>query len=193
MSTQVNFEQLAKNLYDHASSPEDSLKFVNMYLLIPWALMILPRYGIFQKLVKLVPFIVTPLIALYGVQLYNFMQDPKNAGFTEEMFKGITAKYLAQSFGDSVGAVVAWFHMVVGDIVVGYWIYHESLRYKINYVIHVVLMVAALAFNPFGVLLYLLVRPIFGTRPIDTPVTNAAKLQQQKQPSTPTSAKKKRN
>jgi hypothetical protein len=154
--------KVMSSFVEKMQNPDEALKVTNIIVPIVWLLLLLPRYSPSQRIAKFVPLLILPISALYVLQLLPLLKEPQNKNFVQDMFKGINTQFLLNSFGSAIGATCVWLHMCAGDLAVGYWLYQEGLKHGFPYLVHVVLMLSAMMFNPLSIGLYVVAKALFG-------------------------------
>jgi hypothetical protein len=65
---------------------------------------------------------------------------------------------LARAFGTPIGALIVWTHMLIVDLIAGYWVYHEAQRINATQWIASVCILMTLLSAPIGIFLFVLYR-----------------------------------
>eukprot|EP00054_Salpingoeca_dolichothecata_P034351 m.269208 g.269208 ORF g.269208 m.269208 type:complete len:175 (+) comp41015_c0_seq1:446-970(+) len=128
-------------------------KVANNAALVPWLLLILlPRSRLTQLITH--SFMFTLLLA----PLYLFLVVENKiweADFSS--LDGVLALFKQPPF-----AVAGWLHYIVFDLFVGAWIARDSYQASISHVWIIPCLVLTLICGPVGLLLYFVVRTLFG-------------------------------
>ena len=119
-----------------------------------WMLMLLQPYGERTKKWMNGPwFVLGPLIAYLVVLAMNM-------GALNDMMAGRTLQGivsgLANVLGTEEGAVLAWTHFVIGDIIVTRWIWKRSVETEINKTLVQVAILFGVMLMPVGLAIHFL-------------------------------------
>jgi hypothetical protein len=117
-----------------------------------WALIILLPHWSWTKRIVGSPWIVVPVIVIYGVLV---------AGVFGEVWSAVAQPTLGgirELFGSADGAAAAWAHMIAFDLFVGRWAYLDSRERGMSALVMAPVLLLTIMLPPLGLLAYLLVR-----------------------------------
>lgn len=60
-----------------------------------------------------------------------------------------------------IGSLGTWNHMILGDLWIGRWFVHDSIRFRVSHYIRFPILITIIFFGPLGLFFYLLYRWIF--------------------------------
>ncbi len=133
-----------------------------------WLLIIfLPHWGWSQRILAS-PWVVAP-IAL----LYTLLVAPALLSLLPQLANPQLGA-IAALLGTPSGATIAWAHFLAFDLFAGRWAYLDSRRLRLSAWIASPILLLIFMVGPLGLLIYLIVRTLFGRRA--QPVPAAAVL-----------------
>lgn len=129
--------------------------FGNIYVMPFWVMMmVFPRSQLTQRCMR-------SLLALMPLMLvYAFIILPNVFSIFVQVAKPQLSS-IVTLLGSPVGAVVAWTHLLVWDLFVGRWIYHDSMeQHNVSRIAVSVCLFFTLMFGPIGLLCYLALKKV---------------------------------
>ncbi len=130
------------------------------WLVMPWwALMLLaPRWSVTQRLLG------SPLVGLLPALLYVGLIIPR----LDVLLPAVAQPQLssiAALLSTPAGATIAWIHMLAFDLMIGRWIFLDSLEWQLSHWLRAPLLVLTILFGPAGFAAYVCLRQLLrGTR-----------------------------
>ncbi|HWM57424.1 MAG TPA: ABA4-like family protein [Pseudonocardia sp.] len=134
-----------------------------------WALMILaPGWSVTRRIIG------SPLIVVPPALVYALVVLPELGAVLPAVTDPSPAA-VALLLGSPVGAAAGWAHFVAFDLFVGRWMYLDARERGIHPLVMAPVLVLTILLAPLGLLVYLMLRAVFGVRPVATaPVAGSA-------------------
>ena len=121
-----------------------------------WLLMIVAPHWQWTKRIIQSPLVILPAALLYSVLILPMLTT------TFPSLLNPSLANVAALLGSDSGATVGWVHYLAFDLFVGRWAYLESRKYHMNVWIMASVLFFILILGPFGFVLYLVVRTVYG-------------------------------
>jgi hypothetical protein len=126
----------------------------NLAVLPFWLLVIfLPGWSVTRRVAGSL-WIVLPLLVVYLVLMLP------NLGGVLPLLIELNLDRIAEVLGRPEGTLVAWVHFLAFDLFVGRWIYLDAQERRVPWWLSSPVLFLTLMVGPFGLLSYLLVRPL---------------------------------
>ena len=134
-----------------------------------WTLMILaPGWSMTRRIIG------SPLIVVPPALVYALVVLPELGAVLPAVTDPSPAA-VALLLGSPVGAAAGWAHFVAFDLFVGRWMYLDARERGIHPLVMAPVLVLTILLAPLGLLVYLMLRAVFGVRPVATaPVAGSA-------------------
>lgn len=128
----------------------------NLLVMPFWFLMIvLPKWKVTQRLMAS-PWVAAPVAIIYSALIVPQMGD------LLPLLSNPSIKSISEGLGTPEGATVGWAHFLAFDLFVGRWAYLDSRARGISALLMAPVLFFVLMFGPFGFVIYLIVRALFG-------------------------------